>query len=138
MKKAILTIFFTFFIFFNNTISYASFKNYVLNFKDVDANILNAKELNIIFFHIVDNVSIEKSSEKFILKFQIDSKDVQSNIQILLNDEYFIEMALTDIEKKPILDFIDRSTNDKETISCFKEIIEDDEIPLTKITLSFL
>lgn len=86
----------------------------------------------------MDNVSIEKSSENFILKFQTDSKDVQSNIQILLNDKYYIEIALTDIEKKLIFNFVDRSTNDKETISCFKEILEDGEIPLTKTTLSFL
>ena len=138
MKKAILTIFFTFFIFSYNTISYAACKNYALDFKNVDAKVLNAKELSIIFFHIVDNVSIEKSSEKFILKFKTDPKDVQSNIQILLNDDYFIEMALTDIDRKIIFNFIDRSTNDKEIISCFKEIIEGSEIPLIKITLSFL
>lgn len=138
MKKTVLTIFFTFLIIFYNILSYAACKNYVLDFKNVDAEILNAKELSIIFFHIVDNVSIEKSSEKFILKFQTDSKDVQSNIQILLNDKYFIKMALADIEKKLIFNFIDRSTNDKETISCFKEILEGGEIPLTKITLSFL
>jgi viroplasmin and RNaseH domain-containing protein len=135
MKKTISMLLF---VFFYSSTSYAAFKEYVLNFKNVAADILTAKELNIVFFHIADNVSIEKSSQKFVLKFKTASKDIQSNIQFLINGKYFVEVALKDAKAKMKFDFKNRSIHDKDSISVYKELLKNNEIKSTKIYLSFL
>lgn len=134
MKKTILILLF---VFFYNTASYAVFKEYVLNFKNVAEYILNVKEFNIIFFHIVDNVSLERSSGKFMLKFNTSPKNIQSNIQFLINDKYFVEVSLADIDNKIQFDFESQSIDDKDTISVYKELLKSGDIKSTKMHLSF-
>lgn len=137
MKRTVLTSFFVILVFILNNVVYAASEEYVLKFKNVNADILAEKELDIVFFHIVDDVVVEKSSEKFILKFKTIAKDIESNIQFLINKKYFTEIALTDFNKKVCFDFLDRSVNVEDDIEIYESIIEGREVRTTKLKFTF-